>query len=496
MHLLALWFYFISVLACSYTLIWKYCVVPILQTHIDNFRVEESKHAFYFRQRLWVPYWKKVYITLFSLQYHTDWEAYDKFHAQVEEAIARVVEEKKREKMSQQSKAQDYTATESAPITPGHTLPKDLLLAKAQAYRTATAGNESVLPQVSDLYQAHFLKRALGKFHEDMPTYVRTGELVVGKVYGDGTGILEVPVVPHNTEQIVDYRLKEKERKKGQQVMVAAVEIQADGFASNSSTTTMAAALFDKRHSLVANSFKGSFASAASGVPTHVVFYPSLRIAPGDDPNEVLTLSTVSRDTDFDDNYTLAEFTARTVYVKARGPDKIKETKNLIFSSNLDRVKAHQFADETRCVVSTPRVNPAVDLTNYKMPTPFGNLVRTEGIYSADGSILFPKARQGHNPEIVLNYTGPVGKSRVNAKKREEVNWQKTSRSKTHDFSESEDDMDSYEGQAATANSSTRRTIPLNILHTELCQSLLDSEEEQDDCDAHSANQEQIAFGQ
>lgn len=293
-----------------------------------------------------------------------------------------------------------------ANITPVHTIPKDTLLKRASDYKLAVESKKSILPKIQDLYEMDKWHSLRSKFHKSAPSYVTTSEIAVGAMSGAGNTKLALPIVEKYTEEVTDDRLPERVRAKADQIMVTAVEIVADGFASVNSDVTMAGALYDKRHKTIASSFKGAFASRASGVPSHIVYYPMHRVPVTDDPNTTLELSMVSRDTDFDENYTLANFSVRTLYVKAKGPEKVTETRHLLKAKTEDMVKASQFASEAQVVHATPRLYPDVNLDNYSLPGP-SNLQRTEAITTSKG-ILFPKPKFKGN-EVVLNYTGLEG---------------------------------------------------------------------------------------
>ncbi|ACK76424.1 114 kDa polyprotein [Cucurbit mild mosaic virus] len=293
-----------------------------------------------------------------------------------------------------------------ANVTPVHTIPKEDLLKRAENYKLAQESKKSLLPDISKLYETPTgWKAALKKLMRDKPEFVKTSELNVGSIRGTGATRMKVPITPGTFDwQSIDTRLPMEERKKGDQVMVAAVEIVADGFASVSSDVTMAAALYDKRHNKLENSFKGSFATRASGMPSHVVFYPTHRVPVEDDPNDTLELSVVSRDTDFSEEFTLANFTARTVFVKAKGPDKVAETKELLTYRSEDLIKARQFVAEGNFTVAVPRMYPKVNLDNYTMPHGKG-VVQSYGTYNA-GGIMFTKPKFAEGGSVVLNYTG------------------------------------------------------------------------------------------
>nr|WDY35229.1 polyprotein [Broad bean wilt virus 2] len=300
--------------------------------------------------------------------------------------------------------AKELAIMSEANITPVHTIPKDTLLKRASDYKLAVESKKSILPKVQELYETdkwHTLKSKLSK---GLPSYVVTSEIAVGAMSGAGNVKLAIPVVERYTEEVADDRLPERVRAKADQIMVAAIELVADGFASVNSDVTMAGALYDKRHRTIASSFKGAFASRASGVPSHVVYYPMHRVPVSDDPNSTLELSMVSRDTDFDESYTLANISARTLYVRAKGPEKVTETRHLLKAKTEDVVKARQFASEAQVAFATPRLFPEINLDNYNLPGP-SNMQQTEAVTTSRG-ILFPKPKFEGN-EIVLNYTGP-----------------------------------------------------------------------------------------
>nr|WDY35244.1 polyprotein [Broad bean wilt virus 2]WDY35250.1 polyprotein [Broad bean wilt virus 2]WDY35251.1 polyprotein [Broad bean wilt virus 2] len=300
---------------------------------------------------------------------------------------------------------EELVAMNEANITPVHTIPRETLLKRASDYKLAVESKKSILPKVQDLYEMdkwHALKSRLNK---NAPSYVVTSEIAVGAMSGAGNVKLALPVVEKYTEEVADDRLPDKVRAKADQIMVAAIELVADGFASVNSDVTMAGALYDKRHKTIASSFKGAFASRASGVPSHVIYYPMHRVPSSDDPNTTLELSMVSRDSDFDEGYTLANISARTLYVRAKGPEKVTETRHLLKAKTEDVVKAQQFASEAQVVFATPRLFPEVNLDNYNLPGP-SNVQQTEAITTNRG-ILFPKPKFKGN-EVVLNYTGPT----------------------------------------------------------------------------------------
>ncbi|MBB6642046.1 hypothetical protein H7F02_18410 [Proteus mirabilis] len=298
----------------------------------------------------------------------------------------------------------ELMALNEANITPVHTIPKDTLLKRASDYKLAVESKKSILPKVQDLYETDKWHSLKSKFGKSAPSYIVTSEVAVGSMSGAGNTKLSLPVVEKYTEEVADDRLPERVRAKADQIMVTAIELVADGFASVNSDVTMAGALYDKRHKTIESSFKGAFASRASGVPSHVVYFPMHRVPSSDDPNTTLELSVVSRDTDFDESYTLANISARTLYVKAKGPEKVTETRHLLKAKTEDVVKARQFASEAQVVFATPRLFPEVNLDNYKLPGP-SNVQRTEAISTSKG-IFFPKP-QFKGDQIVLNYTGP-----------------------------------------------------------------------------------------
>nr|AFQ32566.1 precursor polyprotein [Broad bean wilt virus 2] len=290
-----------------------------------------------------------------------------------------------------------------ANITPVHTIPKDTLLKRASDYKLAVESKKSILPRVQDLYEMDKWHNLRSRLSKNAPSYVTTSEIAVGAMSGAGNTKLAIPVVEKYTEEVADDRLPDKVRAKADQIMVAAIELVADGFASVNSDVTMAGALYDKRHKTIASSFKGAFASRASGVPSHVIYFPMHRVPACDDPNTTLELSMVSRDSDFDEGYTLANISARTLYVRAKGPEKVTETRHLLKAKTEDVVKARQFASEAQVVFATPRLFPEVNLDNYNLPGP-SNAQHTEAI-TTDRGILFPKPKFKGN-EVVLNYTG------------------------------------------------------------------------------------------
>nr|QEY87777.1 polyprotein [Broad bean wilt virus 2] len=292
-----------------------------------------------------------------------------------------------------------------ANITPVHTIPKDTLLKRASDYKLAVESKKSILPKVQDLYEMDKWQTLKSKFSKNAPSYVTTSEIAVGAMSGAGNMKLAIPIVEKYTEEVADDRLPGKTRAKADRIMAAAIELVADGFASVHSDVTMAGALYDKRHKTIASSFKGAFASRASGVPSHVIYFPMHRVPANDDPNTTLELSMVSRDSDFDEGYTLANISARTLYVRAKGPEKVTETRHLLKAKTEDVVKARQFASEAQVVFTTPRLFPEVNLDNYNLPGP-SNVQQTEAI-TTDRGIFFPKPKFKGN-EVVLNYTGPT----------------------------------------------------------------------------------------
>nr|UTQ50697.1 MAG: movement protein, coat protein [Broad bean wilt virus 1] len=287
-------------------------------------------------------------------------------------------------------------------VTGSHTIPKEVLLERAKNYRLAQESNKSLLPRVEELYEVSKWKRSLSAFNRGEPTFVRTSEMVVGSMSGSGHMKVKVPVVKTFEEEAADTRISDKARSKANQIVVAAVEIVNDGFASVNSDVTLAAALYDKRHKTITSSFKGAYASRASGVPSHVVFYPTHRVPGTDNPNETLELSAVSRDSDFDENFTLANFSVRTVYARAKGPEAIRETQYLLNSKNEDLMKAQQFASDEQVVLALPRMYPQVNLDNYVMPGP-SSITRSEGEYSQTGIKFRKPIFKGS--EIILNAT-------------------------------------------------------------------------------------------
>ncbi|DAZ91066.1 TPA_asm: polyprotein [Gynostemma pentaphyllum secovirus] len=294
---------------------------------------------------------------------------------------------------------------EMANVSPTHTIPRDVLLERAQSYKLAQESKKSLLPSIASMYEVPSgWKATIKKIQRTFPEFIKTYEMNVGSLRGSEPMQMKVPVTPGTFQwQAGDERLPVDERKKGDQIMVAAVEIIADGFASVSSDVTMAAALYDNRHNKIENSFKGSFATRASGIPSHVVFYPTHRVPVEDDPNDTLVLSVVSRDTDFSEDYTLANFSTRTLYVKAQGPSKIQETKDLLTARNEDLIKAQQFVAQGNFTVVRPRINPAVNLRNYEMPTA-RNVVRNFGSYIG-GNIIYEEPKFTDSGKIILNYS-------------------------------------------------------------------------------------------
>nr|ACE00419.1 polyprotein 2 [Mikania micrantha mosaic virus] len=290
-------------------------------------------------------------------------------------------------------------------VTPAHVIPRDVLLKKAGDYKLAREGNRSLLPSISELYETSKFSKISSLLRRNMPIFMQTSEMQAGVIKGDGNGLIKVPIVNQFEEERADVRLNPSTRAKADQVMVAAVEIVNDGFASVNSDITLAGALYDKRHKTLKNSFKGAYASRLGGAPSHVIFYPTHRVPVLDDPNETLELSLVSRDTDFEEQSTLANISVRTVYAKAKGPDKVTETRNLLAAKLEDTVKAQQFASSSEVVLATPRLYPKVNLDNYALPRA-RNVVQTYGQYS-DSGITFRRPKFT-NTGIVLNATGPI----------------------------------------------------------------------------------------
>nr|UXX34135.1 polyprotein [Broad bean wilt virus 2] len=358
------------------------------------------------------PFFETIYTN--SFQYHTiDWEnAYTARSRSLWEQITnynycfnfpQTSTEEYPSVYSPRFTFEELKIMEEANITPVHTIPKETLLKRASDYKLAVEGKKSILPKVQDLYETDKWHSFRSKLSKNCPSYVITSEMAVGAMSGAGNTKLSIPIVEKYSEEVADDRLPEHVRAKADQIMVAAIELVADGFASVNSDVTMAGALYDKRHRTIASSFKGAFASRASGVPSHVVYFPMHRVPVSDDPNTTLELSMVSRDTDFDECYTLANVSARTLYVRARGPEKVTETRHLLKAKTEDVVKARQFASEAQVAFATPRLFPEVNLDNYKLPGP-SNLLQTEAVTTSKG-ILFPKPRFKGN-EVVLNYTG------------------------------------------------------------------------------------------
>lgn len=291
---------------------------------------------------------------------------------------------------------------EYANVTPAHVIPKDVLLQRAGDYKMAKEGNKSLLPSISDLYEIGKFSKVSSLLRKNMPTFMHTSEMQAGIIKGDGKGLIKVPIVHAYDEERTDTRLSTATRAKADQIMVAAVEIVNDGFASVNSDVTLAGALYDKRHQTLKNSFKGAYASRLGGAPSHVVFYPTHRVPMLDDPNETLELSIVSRDTDFEEQSTLANISVRTVYAKAKGPDKVTETRHLLAAKVEDVVKAQQFASTNEVILATPRLYPKVDLDDYVLPRA-RNVVKTFGQY-LDSGIHFRKPKFT-TAGIVLNAT-------------------------------------------------------------------------------------------
>ncbi|BAD99002.1 polyprotein [Gentian mosaic virus] len=294
---------------------------------------------------------------------------------------------------------------EYASVTPAHVVPKDVLLKRAGDYKLAKEGRRSILPSITELYEIGKFNRVSSLLRKNMPAFIQTSEMQAGVIKGDGNGLIKVPIVNHYEEERADTRLHPETRAKADQIMVAAVEIVNDGFASVNSDITLAGALYDKRHKTLKNSFKGAYASRLGGEPSHIVFYPTHRVPSFDDPNETLELSLVSRDTDFEEQSTLANISVRTVYVRARGPEKVTETRHLLAAKVEDTIKAQQFASENEVVLATPRLYPKVNLDNYALPRT-RNVVQSFGRYDHNGIVFRrPKFTEAG---VVLNATGPI----------------------------------------------------------------------------------------
>ncbi|WCR31001.1 polyprotein [Cirsium virus A] len=395
---------------------WERCIKPIYKIHLENRHLQLSSE-------------NRIRGNL-DFEYFTTWR--DKFW-RVVAVYYNFPQERRRVSVFSPTKtlAELEMDQRSANISPVHTMPADVLLKRAGDYKMAKEGKQTMLPKVKDLYEMSAWQRAYSKLKQGAPTFVETSEMVVGEIKGGNVMRMQVPIVKTFEEQSADTRLPERVRAKGDQIMVAAVELISDGFASVNSDVTMAGALYDKRHMKLENSFKGAYGSRAGGAPSHVVFYPNHRVPGADNPNETLELSAVSRDTDFSEEFTLAQVTARTVYAKAKGPESIHETRQLLKKQVEDVVLAKQFADEGSVVLAHPRLYPKVNLDNYELPRA-SSILQTKGIYQA-GSIRFPKP-QFKGEGIVLNHTGSVSQY---APRNEDL----------HDES---DDEDRWKGQGLT----------------------------------------------
>nr|QNN26218.1 polyprotein 2 [Fabavirus sp.] len=332
-----------------------------------------------------------------------------------------------------------YTAEEMerqfVNVTPEHVVPTDVLLKRAGDYKRAKESHKSLLPSVSDLFEVNRFHKMSSLLGKNLPSFMQTSEMHAGIIKGDGVGTIKVPIVKKYEEEVADTRLAPHVRAKADQVIVAAVEIVNDGFASVNSDVTMAGALYDKRHKTLKNSFKGAYASRLGGAPSHVIFYPTHRVPSTDDPNETLELSVVSRNTDFEENSTLANISVRTVYAKAKGPDKVVETRHLVAAKTEDAIKAQQFASSDEVVLATPRMYPAVNLDNYVLPRA-KNVVQTYGEYSNE-SIKFNKpifSEEG----IILNSTSKLrtGNTNLKSHKLEKVSTSNSSKDPLQDLDE------------------------------------------------------------
>nr|NP_951023.1 movement protein [Broad bean wilt virus 1] len=393
MPLILLWFCFLCMIYVILKLEYTYVVKPFLKTAFLNTTSHYSDE--YLREYSGIRWLH----TFKEYREHTIFFNFPSFYCSPGSGIKHTLSEL----IKMEAERVNLTKTE--------TIPKDILLERAKNYRVAQESNKSLLPQVEDLYEVSKWKRAISSLQKGEPSFVRTSEVAIGTMSGAGKMRIKVPVVKSYEEEVADMRLSQKVRAKADQIVVAAIEIVNDGFASVNSDVTLAASLYDKRHKTIASSFKGAYASRASGTPSHVVFYPTHRVAPGDNPNDTLELSAVSRDSDFDENFTLANFSVRTVYAKAKGPEVIRETQHLLNCKLEDLVKAQQFASDEQVVLALPRVYPKVNLDNYVMPGP-DNVTKQEGEYSAKG-IHFRKPIF-NGSEIVLNATSklPSSKSR------------------------------------------------------------------------------------
>nr|UZZ47393.1 polyprotein [Broad bean wilt virus 1] len=387
MPLIFLWFCFLCVIFLILKLEYTYVVKPFLKTAFLNTTSHYSNE--YLREYSGIRWLH----TFKEYREHTIFFNFPHFYCSPGSGIKYTLSEL----IKMEAERVNLTKTE--------TIPKDVLLERAKNYRVAQESNKSLLPQVEDLYEVSKWKRAFPSLQRGEPSFVRTSEVAMGTMSGAGKMRIKVPVVKSYEEEAADMRLSQKTRAKADQIVVAAIEIVNDGFASVNSDVTLAASLYDKRHKTIASSFKGAYASRASGTPSHVVFYPTHRVAPGDNPNDTLELSAVSRDSDFDENFTLANFSVRTVYAKAKGPEVIRETQHLLNCKLEDLVKAQQFASDEQVVLALPRVYPKVNLDNYVMPGP-ESVTKQEGEYSTKG-IHFRKPIF-NGSEIVLNATSKL----------------------------------------------------------------------------------------
>uniref|UniRef100_A0AAT9JAW9 RNA2 polyprotein n=1 Tax=Many-flowered stoneseed fabavirus TaxID=3115797 RepID=A0AAT9JAW9_9SECO len=383
-----------------YHLLFLYVVAPFLLNHIANTSWKYEKHLRerklyfpYWQVGLYsVPFWKHVFKHLISRKqrglYRDQFDYYCIQECKIDSLDLYFFKRKMQEP--------------SVYLTPSHVENAKLFAERAAQHRLAQEKDRSILPSANQLYSDGFI----GKFKSTGP--VRTGEMLVGSIRGKGTTTLNIPVVPERVVERYDDRIAPTLREKSPQIVVGAVEIINDGFASVTSDVSLAAAIYDKRHNSLENAFKGAYATRASGLPTHTVIYPMHRCLSTDPVNDSLVLSCTSRDTDFSDEHTLAQVSVRTIYKEVRSPSEIQATRNLRKLEISDQMKALQFAREGEVVVVAPRYNPAINLDNYEVPS-FQQEKVTEGKKVGD-KMVFPKAKISSGG-IVLNYKEKLSSS-------------------------------------------------------------------------------------
>nr|WNH14468.1 polyprotein 2 [Physostegia virginiana crinkle-associated virus 1] len=292
-------------------------------------------------------------------------------------------------------------AAQNVMLSPLHAENAMLFKERAEKHRMAQESSHSILPETTELFKRGFLNKLCGSGP------VTTSEMLIGNIRGSGVQTFKIPITPLHTVERYDDRISANSRKAAPQIVVGAIEIINDGFASVNSDVTIGAAVYDSRHMELTNSFKGAFATRASGLPTHTVLYPAHRCLSTDPVNDSLTLSCISRDTDFADQFTLAQIKARTVYKEVKSTDDIRATDSLRQREYTDLVAARQFAQEGNVVVVQPRMYPKVNLDNYEVPGP-KHEAATVGTYSK-GFISF--AKPTFSPTgVVMNYTRTVAK--------------------------------------------------------------------------------------